>query len=105
MEVKILRCAQNDSDCNGYEFSRKLSIKKGGILMWRKISNFPLIAYLAITGMPKELKRDERGLSGVVVAILLILIAVLTVVIIWGFLGGWLKELWDRIVGETAEIK
>jgi hypothetical protein len=22
VEVKILRCAQNDSDCNGYEFSR-----------------------------------------------------------------------------------
>lgn len=44
-----------------------------------------------------ELKNDERGLSGVVVAILLILVAVLAVVMIWGFLSGYLAEVWERI--------
>ena len=44
-----------------------------------------------------ELKRDERGLSGVVVAILLILVAVLAVVLIWTFLGDYLQEVFDRI--------
>lgn len=44
-----------------------------------------------------ELKSDERGLSGVVVAILLILVAVLAVVMIWQFLGGYLQEVFGRI--------
>ena len=44
-----------------------------------------------------ELKSDERGLSGVVVAILLILVAVLAVVLIWQFLGDYLKGVFDRI--------
>ena len=44
-----------------------------------------------------ELKSDERGLSGVVVAILLILVAVLAVVMIWKFLGGCLSDVFGRI--------
>ena len=44
-----------------------------------------------------ELKSDERGLSGVVVAILLILVAVLAVVLIWQFLGDYLQGVFDRI--------
>ena len=45
----------------------------------------------------EELRSDERGLSGVVVAILLILVAVLAVVMIWKFLGGYLQEVFTRI--------
>ena len=44
-----------------------------------------------------ELKSDERGLSGVVVAILLILVAVLAVVMIWKFLGGYLQGVFKRV--------
>lgn len=44
-----------------------------------------------------ELRKDERGLSGVVVAILLILVAVLAVVLIWQFLGEYLQDVFDRI--------
>ena len=40
---------------------------------------------------------DEEGLSGVVVAILLILVAVLAIAMIWGALSGWLGDLWDQI--------
>ena len=47
---------------------------------------------------------DERGLSGVVVAILLILVAVLAVVMIWGFLSGWLGTVWENITGQAANI-
>jgi len=67
--------------------------------MVKKIRDFPLAVFLAVTGAARSLKRDERGLSGVVVAILLILVAVLAVVLIWGFLSGWLMELWEQIVG------
>lgn len=73
--------------------------------MWQKLSNLPIAAYLAFTGFLHDLKDDERGLSGVVVAVLLILVAVLAVVMIWGFLSGWLTELWTNITGKANEIK
>jgi len=79
--------------------------ERRGIPMLRKISTFPLAAYLAVTGIIRDFKKDERGLSGVVVAIMLILIAVLAIVLIWGFLSGWLKELWDNITGQAASIQ
>ena len=69
-----------------------------------KISRLPLAVKCAIIGFFLKLKGDERGLSGVVVAVLLILIAVLAVVLIWGFLSGWLADLWNRIFGEAAGI-
>ena len=72
--------------------------------MWQKISSLPMIAYLAVTGLVRELKNDERGLSGVVVAVLLILVAVLAVVLIWGFLSGWLQELWESIINQGNSI-
>ena len=72
--------------------------------MIKKISGFTRAVYLKIAGEVNSLKRDERGLSGVVVAILLILVAVLAIVLIWGFLSGWLRELWDGITGQADTI-
>jgi len=72
--------------------------------MLQKITDIPLTAYIAMAETTRTLKKDERGLSGVVVAILLILIAVLAIVFIWGFLGGWLGRLWDQIAGQADTI-
>jgi Flp pilus assembly pilin Flp len=72
--------------------------------MWHRISKTPLTVYLAVAGFIQTLKRDERGLSGVVVAILLILVAVLAIVMIWLLLGDWLQELWEQITGEAESI-
>lgn len=72
--------------------------------MLGKLSMYPLRAYVAFSGFVRGIRENEHGLSGVVVAVLLILIAVLAVVIIWGSLSGWLRELWDRIVGSADEI-
>ena len=72
--------------------------------MWRRVSEYTRNANLAIAGFARSLKNDERGLSGVVVAILLILIAVLAIVLIWGFLSGWLAELWEQITGQAGGI-
>ena len=72
--------------------------------MRKKISAVPVAVYLALRGFFSDFGKDERGLSGVVVAILLILIAVLAIVIIWGFLSGWLRDLWDQIVGEAGTL-
>ena len=72
--------------------------------MWRRISEFPRTVYIAGADFACAIKSDERGLSGVVVAILLILVAVLAIVLIWGFLSGWLEELWEQITGRASEI-
>ena len=63
------------------------------------------MAYIMFTGFIRDLKKDERGLSGVVVAILLILVAVLAVILIWGFLGKWLEEMWTNITDKGSTIK
>jgi flagellin-like protein len=62
------------------------------------------MAYLAAAGFAHDFKKDERGLSGIVVTVLLILVAVLAVVLVWGFLSGWLQELWERITGAADGI-
>ena len=73
--------------------------------MRQKISDFPLMAYLAVTGFFKGLKNDERGLSGVVVTVLLILVAVLAVILVWAFLGNFINSLWTRITGASGNVK
>ena len=60
--------------------------------------------YFAIKGLFTNLKDDERGLSDIVVAILLILVAVLAILLIWSFLGDFLKSLWDNITGQADKI-
>jgi len=72
--------------------------------MWQRILETPLSVQLILTRFIRTLGKDERGLSGVVVAILLILIAVLAIVLIWGFLSGWLQELWEQITGQAGSI-
>ena len=72
--------------------------------MLAKISKLPIMAYFSLMDFIQRLKEDERGLSGVVVAILLILVAVLAVVLIWGFLSGWLGTVWQNIVGQAGNI-
>lgn len=69
-----------------------------------------LYAQMLILGMTlkedlRSLKDDERGLSGVVVAVLLILVAVLAVALLWTNLRTWLNSFWSTITGKANEIK
>lgn len=77
--------------------------------MLSRLSNLTIAMYLSVTGfvrdLGEDLKNDERGLSGVVVAVLLILVAVLAVTMIWGLMSGWLNELWDNITKQADGIK
>lgn len=72
--------------------------------MLKKMNELALAAYLGVTGFVNDLKNDERGLSGVVVAVLLILVAVLAIVFLWDSLSTWLEELWTKITGEGNSI-
>jgi Flp pilus assembly pilin Flp len=72
--------------------------------MWNKLFMLPMLACVSVKEFVIKLQSDERGLSGVVVAILLILVAVLAIALIWGFLSGWIQELWAQITGAAAGI-
>lgn len=77
--------------------------------MMSKLNQVVIATYLSVTGYAKDfvrdLKDDERGLSGIVVAVLLILVAVLAVVMLWGFLSGWLSDMWENITGKADQIQ
>lgn len=77
--------------------------------MLSRLSNLTIAMYLSVTGfvrdLGEDLKNDERGLSGVVVAVLLILVAVLAVTMIWGLMSGWLNELWENITSKAGDLK
>ena len=71
---------------------------------WNALTTMAYIRFVLLKQDLKDLKNDERGLSGIVVAVLLILVAVLAVVILWGSLSGWLGEMWEKITGKANEI-
>ena len=72
--------------------------------MLNKLNQMSIAAYIKATTFMQEFKNDERGLSGVVVAVLLILVAVLAIVMLWGSLSEWLGDLWDQITGAGGSI-
>lgn len=69
--------------------------------MITKVNDALLMAYIKATDFIYDLGNDERGLSDVVVAVLLILVGVLAVSTIWGLLSGQLQAWWERIVEES----
>ena len=72
-------------------------------MMMNKLNALCIAAYLSATGFFSDLKKDERGLSGVVVAVLLILVAVLAIVLLWGLLKEWINELWTTITSGASQ--
>lgn len=72
--------------------------------MLKKLNDLSISAYVKTTNFINGLKNDERGLSGVVVAVLLILVAVLAIVMLWGSLSEWLGKLWGDITGAGNKI-
>lgn len=49
----------------------------------------------------EDFKNDESGLSGVVVAVLLVVISVIAVLGIWSALNGQLQNWWAKVTGAT----
>lgn len=73
--------------------------------MLKKLDRLSTAAYVKGSQFVQNLKKDERGLSGVVVAVLLILVAVLAIVLLWDYLKQWIGATWANIVGKAGEIK
>lgn len=72
--------------------------------MLSKLNELSIAAYLTVTSFLQDFKKDERGLSDAVTAVLLILVAVLAVVMIWNFLGEWIGDMWAKIIGKSNGI-
>ncbi len=73
--------------------------------MIRKFNEMSTKAYLKALGFFQDLKEDQRGLSGVVVAVMLILVAVLAVAALWKLLNKQLTDWWKNIVSKSSTIK
>lgn len=67
-----------------------------------KLNRMYIAAYAKGYSFVHGLKNDERGLSGVVVAVLLILIAVFAVVFLWDGLSAMLSDMWTKITGDQG---
>lgn len=73
--------------------------------MLNKIKALPIKIYLAAQQLSEDLNSDERGLSDIVVAVMLILVGVLAAIMMWTFLGTYIGEMWDTITNKSAELK
>lgn len=62
-----------------------------------------VMAKQKVVSAGKRFMEDDRGLSGVVVAVLLILIAVLATVMLWGSLKKFLEDMWKQVSGAKFE--
>lgn len=69
--------------------------------MMKKLNELSIAAYVHGTAFVHNLKKDERGLSGVVVAVLLILVAVLAVVLLWEQLSKYISDMWKTITQKS----
>lgn len=73
--------------------------------MLEKIKMLPFMVYCAMTKAMNDLRDEEKGSSPVVDTVLLILVAVLAVAMVWGWMSGWLQQLWSQITGAADTIK
>ena len=73
--------------------------------MLEKIKMLPFMVYCAMTKAMTDLRDEEKGSSPVVDTVLLILVAVLAVAMVWGWMSGWLQQLWSQITGAADTIK
>ena len=77
--------------------------------MMHKLNRAALMAYAMLVTCRcrlrnelRELWTDERGISDIVAAVLLILVAVLGIAALWALLGQFIQDKWDEIVGKSA---
>ena len=73
--------------------------------MLKKLDKAVIASRLHVSEFFRKLKEDERGVDGIVVAVLLVLVAVLAVVFLWGAISGWLDDMWKDVTSQASGIK
>lgn len=69
------------------------------------ISSKIIMAQIKAKRFVKNLKDDNRGVSGIVAAVILVLIALLLAALFWGRLQEWFNSTWGNITNTTNEIQ
>lgn len=72
--------------------------------MMNLLSRMSIEAYLRAKGFAAGLKNDERGISGIVVAVILVLVAVVLGVAFQKQLTEFVTDLWNRIFNAGDEL-
>ena len=70
--------------------------------MLNTLDRFYIGAQIKKKAFIENFKKDESGVSNFVATVLLILMVVLIGAAVWGFLGGYFQELFDRIKGQDS---
>lgn len=72
--------------------------------MFGKLDDLMIAASVMWGHFVEDFKNDESGLSGVVVAVLLILVGILAIVLVWGLMKGQLSTWWQNLVSESDKL-
>lgn len=54
-------------------------------------------AKIWVSNLKDDFKKDERGVSGIVAAVILVLLAVLLAVFFWNNISTFVSDMWDKI--------
>lgn len=77
--------------------------------MLQRFNAMLISVYLTVTGLVQQvgsdLRKDERGLSDVVTAVLMVALAIAVVLLIWALLGDWITDFWNDITGRTDVLR
>lgn len=77
--------------------------------MLQRFNAMLISVYLTVTGLVQQvgsdLRKDERGLSDVITAVLMVALAIAVVLLIWALLGDWITDFWNDITGRTDVLR
>ncbi|MBQ5320067.1 MAG: hypothetical protein J6K17_13330 [Oscillospiraceae bacterium] len=83
--------------------------------MFNKLNDLSVKAYVkatnAVTNAKTKIKNevksfteDERGVDGIIIAVLLLLVAVVLVAVFWEYISEWFGNLWDSIFNSAPDV-
>lgn len=73
--------------------------------MKKMINKGIIMAQLKAQRFVQDLREDNRGVSGIVAAVILVLIALLLAALFWDKLQQWFNSTWSHITNTTNEIQ
>ena len=80
--------------------------------MFNKLNELSVKAYVKATNAVASAKQkikseaenfhnDERGIDGVIIAVLLLLVAVVLVAVFWDQISKWFENIWNQIFEQS----
>lgn len=73
--------------------------------MFNKLREFQIQSYCRATNFVEDFKKDERGLDGIVVTVILIMLALFIVAFLWDGLSELIEDWWSNISGSADTLE